>query len=33
VSGYCIKFKIMKDINLEVLEAAIQYGVKASLQD
>ncbi|GAB2811203.1 DUF1801 domain-containing protein [Ferruginibacter profundus] len=30
VSGYCIKFKALKDINIKVLEAAIQYGVKAS---
>jgi hypothetical protein len=27
VSGYCIKFKTVKDINLSVLEAAIRYGV------
>jgi len=26
VSGYCIKFKSIKDINLDVLEAAILYG-------
>ena len=26
VSGYCIKFKSLKDINLEVLEAAIRFG-------
>ena len=32
VTGYCIKFKTLKDINLDVLEAAIQHGVKASLQ-
>ena len=30
VSGYCIKFKTLKDINIEVLKAAIQYGVEAS---
>ncbi len=28
VTGYCIKFKALKDINLEVLETAILYGVK-----
>lgn len=28
VTGYCIKFKKLKDINLDVLEAAIRYGVK-----
>jgi Domain of unknown function (DU1801) len=27
VSGYCIKFKALKDINIEILEAAIQSGV------
>jgi hypothetical protein len=26
VTGYCIKFKTLKDINSEVLEAAIRYG-------
>ena len=30
VTGYCIKFKMLKDINLEILEAAIQYGVGAT---
>jgi hypothetical protein len=29
VSGYCIKFKSLKDINLDVLEAAIQDGFEA----
>ena len=33
VSGYCIKFKALKDINLEILEAAIRYGVETSLRD
>ena len=28
VSGYCIKFKTLKDINIEILEEAIGYGVK-----
>lgn len=28
VSGYCIKFKTLKDIDLVVLEAAIRYGVE-----
>jgi hypothetical protein len=27
VTGYCIKFKTLKDINIDILEAAIQYGV------
>ncbi len=29
VTGYCIKFKKLKDINLTVLEEAIRYGVEA----
>jgi hypothetical protein len=29
VTGYCIKFKSLKDINLEVLEKAIRFGVEA----
>ena len=28
VSGYCIKFKTLKDINIDILEAAIRYGVE-----
>src|SRR5664279_4652203 len=28
VSGYCIKFKALKDINIDVLEAAIRDGVE-----
>ena len=27
ITGYCIKFKTLKDINIEVLKEAIQYGV------
>lgn len=30
VTGYCIKFKTIKDINMEILEAAIADGVKAT---
>src|SRR5205085_1119817 len=30
VTGYCIKFKTLKDINVDVLEAAIRYGVQAT---
>jgi len=29
VSGYCIKFKTLKDINSDVLEAAMRYGIDA----
>ena len=32
VTGYCIKFKTLKDINIDVLEAAIRYGVEDSLK-
>ena len=27
ITGYCIKFKTLKDINIDILEAAIRYGV------
>jgi hypothetical protein len=27
VSGYCIKFRALEDINVDVLEAAIRYGI------
>jgi len=30
VSGYCIKFKALKDIDINVLEAAIRHGVEAT---
>jgi hypothetical protein len=30
VSGYCIKFKTLKDIHIDILEAAIRYGVAAT---
>ena len=29
VTGYCIKFKTLKDINIEILEAAIRHGFEA----
>jgi len=29
VSGYCIKFKALKDITLDILQAAIRYGFEA----
>ena len=28
VTGYCIRFKTLKDINMDMLEAAIRYGVE-----
>jgi len=30
VSGYCIKFKTLKEINIDILEEAIQYGVEST---
>jgi hypothetical protein len=33
VTGYCIKFKTLKDINIDVLEAAIRYGVEATSEN
>jgi Domain of unknown function (DU1801) len=30
VTGYCIRFNHLKDININVLEEAIRYGVKAT---
>ncbi len=29
VSGYCIKFKTLKDINIDILQAAIRYRIEA----
>jgi hypothetical protein len=31
VTGYCIKFKALKDINVDVLEAAILYGLRLGI--
>ena len=33
VTGYCIKFKTLKDINIDILEAAIRYGIDVSLPE
>jgi len=33
VTGYCIKFKNIKDININILEEAIRYGIKVSLDE
>lgn len=30
VTGYCIKFKTIKDINVDILQAAIQSGIEAT---
>src|SRR5262245_40390164 len=29
VTGYCIRFKTLSDINIEILEAAIRFGFEA----
>jgi hypothetical protein len=29
VTGYCVKFKTLKDINIEILKAAIRFGFEA----
>ena len=31
VTGYCIKFKTLKDINIDTLEAAIRDGVEQTI--
>ena len=33
ITGYCIKFKTLKDINTEILEAAMRYGVTNSVRE
>ncbi|MBK7394171.1 MAG: DUF1801 domain-containing protein [Chloracidobacterium sp.] len=33
VTGYCIRFKTLKDINTDVLEAAIRFGFEAHESD
>jgi hypothetical protein len=33
VTGYCIKFKSLKDININILEEAIRYGVEATAKN
>ena len=30
ITGYCIKFKTLTDIKIDVLKAAIQYGIEQS---
>jgi hypothetical protein len=32
VTGYCIKFKALKDINIDILETAIAYGFAATIK-
>ena len=33
VTGYCIKFKALKDINIDILEQAIRYGSEATREN
>ena len=33
VTGYCIKFNKLKDININILEAAIRYGVEVTSEN
>jgi hypothetical protein len=33
VTGYCIRFNKLKDINTNILEAAIRYGVEVSSEN
>jgi len=33
VSGYCIKFNHLKDINTNILEAAIRYGIEVTSEN
>ncbi len=30
ITGYCIKFKTLRDINIDILEQAIRYGVAST---
>ena len=32
VTGYCIRFKTLKDVDIDVLESAMRYGAKATAQ-
>lgn len=32
ITGYCIKFKKLKDINIEALKAAVQFGFNAHIE-
>jgi hypothetical protein len=33
VTGYCIRFNHLKDININILEAAIRYGVEVTSEN
>jgi len=32
VTGYCIRFKSLKDINIDVLKAAIRFGLRSRMK-
>jgi hypothetical protein len=32
VTGYCIRFKALKDINIDTLQAAIRYGLRTQIE-
>jgi len=32
VTGYCIRFKTLKAINIEILEAAIRFGLRLRMK-
>jgi hypothetical protein len=33
VTGYCVRFKALKEINMDILEAAMRYGVEATSEN
>jgi len=33
ITGCCIKFKALKDVNIDILEAAIRYGIEATSEN
>jgi hypothetical protein len=33
VSGYCVKFKTLEDINVNVLESALRYGIEVTSEN
>jgi hypothetical protein len=33
ITGYCIRFKTLKEINMDILEAAIRYGVSVKSEN
>ncbi len=33
VTGYCIKFNNLKDVNTDILEAAMRYGVEVTSEN